>query len=60
LGYTNSNYTDENSKEHRQTGSFIWADGSIGQMDDVWFKSDLADTNYLAEVEGTGRHKKTA
>jgi len=46
LGYTNSNYTDENGNQHRQTGSFIWADGVTGQMDDVWFKSDLADTKY--------------
>jgi len=51
LGYVDSNHTDENGNQHRQTGSFIRADGTTGQMTYVGFKISLADTKFLDEVE---------
>ena len=51
VAYENLNQTDENGNEHRQTGSFIRADGSTGEMTDVWFKSNPADTQFMDEIE---------
>jgi hypothetical protein len=51
VAYAQQNYTDENGNEHRQSGSFTREDGSTGQMADVWFKSDPADSRYLDEIE---------
>ncbi len=51
VGYQNQTYVDENGHEHRQSGSFIRDDGSTGQMNDVWFKADLADTIFMDEID---------
>ncbi|MBO1537003.1 calcium-binding protein, partial [Pseudomonas sp. OA65] len=45
-----SSVVDNNGNEHRQVGSFIRADGSIGIAEDVWFLADGADTVDLSKV----------
>ena len=42
--YTNQNVVDEHGNAHRQVGSFTFADGTTGQMADVWFATDTSLT----------------
>ena len=49
--YVNQSHKDENGNDHRQVGSFIRDDGSVGTMTDVWFARDSIDTEYLDDVE---------
>ena len=51
VDYINQRYTDANGNEHRQAGSFIRDDGALGEMNDVWFKADITDTQYLEDLE---------
>jgi hypothetical protein len=51
LGYSDSNFVDEHDNQHRQIGSFEWADGREGEAIDVWFIQDKADTEALEQLE---------
>ena len=51
LGYTNSDFTDANGNEHKQTGTFIKTDGTTGSIHDVWFDADTSDTVDLSNIE---------
>ncbi|MBD1401914.1 calcium-binding protein, partial [Pelobacter sp. M08fum] len=51
LSYTNSTYVDEHGNAHKQVGSFIWADGSVGTATDVWFAVDNARTRALDYIK---------
>ncbi|EKA66595.1 calcium-binding protein [Acinetobacter baumannii] len=40
LAYTSAKDIDDNGNHHKQQGQFIWADGTVGKIDDVWFQAD--------------------
>lgn len=40
LAYTSAKQVDVNGNHHKQQGQFIWADGTVGKIDDVWFQVD--------------------
>lgn len=40
LAYTSAKEVDVNGNHHKQQGQFIWADGTAGKIDDVWFQAD--------------------
>lgn len=40
LAYTSAKQVDVNGNYHKQQGQFIWADGTVGKIDDVWFQAD--------------------
>ncbi|MFV5342507.1 calcium-binding protein [Acinetobacter oleivorans] len=40
LAYTSAKEVDVNGNYHKQQGQFIWADGTAGKIDDVWFQAD--------------------
>jgi len=40
LAYTLAKQVDVNGNHHKQQGQFIWADGTVGKIDDVWFQVD--------------------
>ncbi|WP_171496075.1 calcium-binding protein [Acinetobacter oleivorans] len=40
LVYTSAKEVDVNGNHHKQQGQFIWADGTAGKIDDVWFQAD--------------------
>lgn len=40
LAYTSAKQVDVNDNYHKQQGQFIWADGTAGKIDDVWFQVD--------------------
>ncbi len=44
LNYKNTSYVDSNGNSHKQQGSYTLADGSIANITDVWFQSDLSNT----------------
>jgi len=50
-GYTNTNITDANGNQIKQTGTFTRTNGSTGQSADVWFKTDTASTIDQTQVE---------
>lgn len=51
LGYQDKDIVDENGNTIGQTGSFIKGDGSIGDISDIWFDADMADTADRINVE---------
>lgn len=51
LDYQNTNTTDENGNQHKQTGTFIKADGTTGSIHDVWFGVDLMNTADKTEID---------
>lgn len=51
LGYQDKDIVDENGNTIGQTGSFIKGDGSIGDISDIWFDADMADTADRTNVE---------
>lgn len=40
LAYTSAKQVDVNGNYHKQQGQFVWADGTAGKIDDVWFQVD--------------------
>ena len=44
VAYENIRETDENGNSHSQKGSYTRTDGTIGEIEDVWFAKDAADT----------------
>ncbi|QNX32797.1 calcium-binding protein [Acinetobacter seifertii] len=40
LAYTSAKQVDVNGNHHKQQGQFIWADETVGKIDDVWFQVD--------------------
>ena len=49
LGYTNSNFIDENGNEHRQTSNITFTNGNTTTISDVWLDTFTADTRYVGE-----------
>ena len=52
LNYVDHNYRDDHSDEHgntcKQESTFSKADGSTGQVSDIWFDRNTADSKYEA------------
>ena len=44
VSYDYINETDENGNSHSQKGSYTRTDGTTGEIEDVWFVKDAADT----------------
>ncbi|EKU39966.1 MULTISPECIES: calcium-binding protein [Acinetobacter] len=40
LAYILAKQVDVNGNYHKQQGQFVWADGTAGKIDDVWFQVD--------------------
>lgn len=49
VAYENIRETDENGNSHSQKGSYTRSDGTTGEIEDVWFDKDAADTILSAE-----------
>ncbi|WP_338473496.1 calcium-binding protein [Pseudomonas sp. MS646] len=49
-GDVSASVIDASGNQHRQVGTFLRTDGSIGIAEDVWFIADGADTIDLAET----------
>ncbi|WP_248150851.1 beta strand repeat-containing protein [Stenotrophomonas indicatrix] len=52
-GFINTDLVDANGNHHLQTGSFTRTDGSLGEVSDVWFKVDYAESQEVV-VDGGG------
>ena len=50
LNYNSQDIEDANGNEHKQNGTFIKTDGTTGNITDVWFDTDQADTIDTADV----------
>ncbi|WP_114787070.1 calcium-binding protein [Vibrio tetraodonis] len=46
LTYNDSQYVDDNGNEHRQQSSYTTSDGSINDLNDVWFQMEKSDFIY--------------
>lgn len=51
LTYQTQGTIDENGNPHKQIGTLIKTDGTFGNISDVWFNTDLADTVDESTVE---------
>ena len=49
LNYANSNFTDENGNEHRQTSNITFTNENKATISDVWLDTFTADTRYVGE-----------